>query len=111
MTDSDIELDWAEWSELQTYLENSERTFESAIQSMGKLLDQTDALEEKIEQLHLTSLQELEETGECTFGDRILEWIQKIDPSSKEKRAECPNVISDEKDSLGQEETSTISPL
>jgi hypothetical protein len=110
MTDSDIELDWSEWNELQTYLESSERVYDDAIQTMEKLLDPTDALEEKIEQLHLTSLQELEEMGECTFGDRILEWIQKIDPPSKEEEVECPNAISDEKDSLGQEETSTISP-
>jgi t-SNARE complex subunit (syntaxin) len=110
MTDSDTELDWAEWTELQSYLESSERTFDSAIQTMGRLLDQTDELEEMIEQLHSTSLQELEETGECTFGDRILEWIQKIDPSVKEEKTECPSVSSDEKDSLGQEETPTISP-
>ena len=115
MTDSDIESDtesiWTEWAELQTYLENSERTFDSAIQTMKKLLDQNDELEEKIEQLHLTSLQELEETGECTFGDRIIEWIQKIDPSSKEKRAECSNVISDDTEISGNEVISTISPL
>jgi hypothetical protein len=110
MTDSDSELDWSEWNEIQTYLESSERVYEDAIQTMERLLDQTDELEEMIEQLHSTSLQELEATGECTFSDRILEWIQKIDVASAEEEAECPNAISDEKDSLGQEETPTISP-
>lgn len=110
MTDSDTELDWSEWNEIQTYLESSERVYEGAIQSMERLLDQTDHVEEIIEQLHSTSLQELEETGECTFGSRILEWIQKIDPSVKEEEVECPNAISDEKDSLGQEDKPTISP-
>jgi hypothetical protein len=114
MTDSDTEslceLDWEEWTELQTYLESSERVYEGAIQSMGQLLDQTNELEEMIEQLHQTSLQELEETGECTFGDRILEWIQKIDPSPKEENAECSNVLSDETEISGNEAAPTISP-
>ena len=114
MTDSDIESDiesiWAEWSELQSYLESSERTFEDAIQTMERLLDQTDELEEKIEQLHQVSLHELEETGECTFGDRIVEWIQKIDPTVKEEETECSNASSDDKENSGDEETAITSP-
>jgi len=118
MTDSDIEsdtesiseLDWAEWSELQNYLESSERTFESAIQTMEHLLHQTNEMEEMIEKLHLASLQDLEEMGECTFGDRIVEWIQKIDPSVKEEEAECSNASSDDKENSGDEETAITSP-
>lgn len=115
MTDSDTEsiceLDWSEWNEIQTYLEGSERVYEDAIQTMERLLDQTNEMEEMIEQLHQTSLQELEETGECTLGDRIIEWIQKIDVYfSAEKETECSSVTSDETGSLGYEEKPTISP-
>jgi hypothetical protein len=110
MTDSDIELDWSEWNEIQTYLESSERVYEGAIQSMERLLDQTDHVEKIIEQLHSTSLQELEETGECTFGSRILEWIQKFDVSPKEERVECSNVLSDETEISGNEAAPIISP-
>lgn len=113
MTDSDTEsiceLDWSEWNEIQTYLEGSERVYEDAIQSMERLLNQTNEMEEMIEQLHQASLRDLEETGECTLGDRIIEWIQKIDVASAEKETECSSVTSDETGSLGHEEKPTIS--
>ena len=112
MTDSDTEsiceLDWSEWNEIQTYLEGSERVYEDAIQSMERLLNQTNEMEEMIEQLHQASLRDLEETGECTLGDRIIEWIQKIDVASAEKETECSSVTSDETGSLGHEEKPTI---
>lgn len=110
MTESDSDSIWSEWDPIQRYLEQSQRDYEEAIEVLERIQNQNDQIEEMIEQLHQTSLQELEERGECTFGDRIVEWIQKIDPSSKEERAECSSVTSEESNSLGQEEKPTISP-
>ena len=110
MTESDTESIWSEWDPIQRYLEQSQRDYEEAIETLERIQNQTDHMEEMIEQLHQTSLQELEATGECTFGDRILEWIQKIDPSSKEEGVECSNVLSDETEISGNEAAPTISP-
>jgi hypothetical protein len=88
MTDSDTELDWSEWNEIQTYLESSERVYEGAIQTMVRVQNLVDEkyivmyegedIEDAILRSHLIALDEMEHTGNISFSKRLLEIFERI---------------------------------
>lgn len=90
MTDSDTELDWSEWNEIQTYLESSERVYEGAIQTMVQVQNSVDEkyivmyegeeidIEDAILRSHLIALDEMEHTANISFSKRLLEIFERI---------------------------------
>jgi hypothetical protein len=76
-SDSDHE-EITEFDEALDQLALLEHGHQQALQSLHWLQQNLSLIDDSLEECHVRALQQIEETGQCTFGQMICEWVHKI---------------------------------
>lgn len=86
-TQSDMQSDQSDQSDTEEIPEFDEalhqllaidRTHQQALHSLHRLQQNLSLIDDTLEECHVRALQQIEETGQCTFGQMICEWVCKI---------------------------------
>ena len=73
---SDEEI--TEFDEALEQLAILERGHQQALHSLHWLQQNLSLIDNTLEECHVYALQQIKETGQCTFGQMICEWVHKI---------------------------------
>lgn len=67
-----------EFNEALDQLVALEHGHQQALRSLHWLQQNLSLIDDSLEECHIRALQQIKETGQCTFGQMICEWVHKI---------------------------------